>query len=246
MATQVTIVNNVLRELREDTVTNVNDTTYAQLIATFVNRAMEWMQEANHKWSVYITEVDDTWPADGSTTTIDVTETNDRSVLMRDVDNDWYPAVYDITTGELAQCIDYPYQDVIKARALNTSGLTKTAPRAFTVKTDADGRGWTMEIPWAVTSGGTARNWRAYWYIPQAKLALDGTDDDTGITLPAAPIELYALFLAQNERGEEMGQPNGLTFSKAVNALASAIEQDPEFRMRFKGSAHDWSNDENL
>jgi hypothetical protein len=243
MATQLTLVNNVLRELREDTVVSVADTDYSKLIGTFVNRAMEWAQDT-HLWSAYITEVDDTWPADGSTVTIDVTETNDASVLMRDVDNDWYPAVYDITSGDLAQMVDFPYQDVIKARALNTSGTTVVKPGSFTVKTDSDGRGWTMEIPFAVTSGGTARSWRAYWYIPQAKLAIDGTADSTEITLPARPLELFALYLALNERGEEMGQPGGMAATAAQDALAAAIERDPEFRMRGKGAANDFYNSE--
>jgi hypothetical protein len=246
MATQLTIVNNVLRELREDTVTSVADTDYSVLVATFVNRALEWAQDAYDEWSVYITEVDDTWPADGSTVTIDVTETNDKSVLMRDVDADWLPAVYDITTGELGQVIDYPHQDVLKARALNTSGLTDTDPRVFSITTDSDGRGFTMNIPYAVTSGATARNWRAYWYIPQAKLAIDGTDDATGITLPARPLELFAIYLALNERGEEMGQPGGLAMTAATNALGGAIERDPQFLNRGKGARYNINNNESL
>lgn len=246
MSTQLQLVNNVLDELREDQVTSVADTSYSKLIGIFVNRAKEWMEDTNHNWSAYITEVDDTWPADGSTVTIDVTETNDRSALMRDVDNQDLPAVYDITTTELGQAIDFPHQDVLKERALNTSGLTVTSPRAFSLTTDSDGRGFTMNIPFAVESGATARNWRAYWYIPQAKLALDGTADSTVVVLPARPLELFALYLALNERGEEMGQPGGLAASAAENALGSAIERDPDFIMRMKSAAADWNNRECL
>jgi len=246
VATQVTIVNNVLAELREDQITSVADTVYSKLIGTFVNRAIQWVQDTNHSWSVYITEVDDTWPADGTTVTIDVTETNDRSVLMRDVDNDLLPAVYDITATELGQAQDFPHQDVLKERALNTSGKTSTIPLAFSVKTDADGRGFTMELVYPVESGATARNWRAYWYIPQDALALDSTDDATQITLPSQPIELYAIYLALNERGEEMGQPGGLAILAAEGALGAAIERDPEFRMRGRGLAKDWNNNECL
>lgn len=246
MATQLTIVNNVLDELREDQVSSVADTAYSKLIGIFVNRAKELLEDTNHQWSAYITEVDDTWTADGSTVTIDVTETNDRSSLMRDVDNEQLPAVYDITTDELGQCIDYPHQDILRDRALNTSGKTTTNPRVFSITADSDGRGFTMNIPYAVTSGATSRSWRAYWYIPQAKLALDGTDDSTQIVLPARPIELFALYLALNERGEEMGQPGGLAATAAKDALASAIERDPEFVMRMKSAASDWSNRECL
>lgn len=244
MASQLTIVNNVLRELREDTVDSVADTEYSKLIGHFVNRAMEWAQDSYARWSVYITAVDDTWAADGSTVTIDVTETNDRSFLMRDVDDDTLPAVYDITSGELGQCYDFPHQDVLKERALNTSGKTVSTPRAFSITTDSDGRGFTMNIPFAVASTASARNWRAYWYIPQAALALDGTDDSTEVTLPARPIELYALYLALNERGEEMGQPGGQSEMRSRDALAVAIENDPEHLKRGMGLAFNFNNNE--
>jgi hypothetical protein len=246
MATQLQLVNNVLQELREDTITSINDTDYSTLIAVFVNRAIEWAQDAYDEWSVYINEVDDTWPADGTTVSIDVTETNDMSVLMRDVDCDQLPAVYDITVDELGTCYDFPHQDVLKERALNTSGKTITIPRAFSITTDSDGRGYTMNIPYAVESGATARNWRSYWYIPQAKLALDGTDDATVVTLPARPLELFAIYLALNERGEEMGQPGGLAMSAAQDALGVAIERDPQFLNRGKGARYDFNNNENL
>ena len=241
MATQLTIVNNVLRELREDVVTSVADTSYSKLIATFVNRAKEWMEDAKQDWSQYVTEVDDTWPADGATTAVTVAETNDRATLMRDIDNADHPAVYDITSGELAQCIDYPHQDVLKARALTVSTKTVITPRAFSL-IFSSANTYVMTIPFPVTSGETARSWRAYWYIPQDKLALDGDDDATSVELPARPIELFALYLALNERGEEMGQPGGIAAQAANDALAAAIERDPTFVMRMKGAAHDWSN----
>lgn len=246
MATQLQIVNNVLNELREDEVTGVDDTSYSQLIAIFVNRAKEWMEDSNHMWSQYITEIEDTWPADSSTVTIAVSETTERAVLMRDVDNEQLPAVYDVTTNELGQCIDYPYQDIIKERALHTSGKTVTNPRVFATRLDDAGDGQSMYIPFPVTTGETARTWRSYWYIPQSALAIDGTDDSTTVRMPSRPIELFALYLALNERGEEMGQPGGLASAAADDALASAIQRDPDFVMRMKGDAYDWSNRECL
>jgi len=248
MATQVTIVNNILRELREDTVTNVNDTTYAQLIAKFVNRAKGWMEDANHYWSVYITEIDTTVLADSSTVTYDLTGTTDRSVLMRDTERDWLPAAYDITSNEVGQLNDFPYSDILRERALtNNTSKTVTTPKAFAVLADSDGRGWTIHTLWPVTSTESARSWRSYWYVPQADLALDGTDDDTEIKLPALPIELYATYLALNERGEEMGQPGSLAAANAVDALGSALERDQQVQRKpGSGSSSDWNNNEYL
>jgi len=248
MASQVTIVNNILRELREETVTKVNDTVYAQLIAKFVNRAKAWMEDKNHHWSVYITEIDTTITADGSTRSYDLTATTDRSILLRDTNNDLLPAAYDITTDEVGQLFDCPYSDLLRTRALqNDTTLTDTRPQVFSVTADSDGRGWTIIVLWAVTSGETARSWRTYWYVPQADLALDGTDDATEIKLPSLPIELYALFLALNERGEEMGTPGGLAAAAATDALGSALEMDQQVQRKTgSGRATDWHNEEYL
>ncbi|MHC4230521.1 MAG: hypothetical protein ACYSW0_24055 [Planctomycetota bacterium] len=249
MATQLTIVNNVLQELREDAVANVNDTTYSQLIGKFVNRAKAWAEDVNHQWSVYITEIDTTILADDSTRSYDLTSTTDRSVLMRDTDMDWIPQAYDITSGEVRQLFDVPYSDLLRERAIGTNDSSKTVsiPTTFSIVADADGRGWTLLTLWPVASTASARSWRTYWYVPQADLALDGTDDDTEILLPSFPLELYALYLALNERGEEMGQPGGLAAGSAQAALASALERDQQVqRAPGSGGATDWNNNESL
>lgn len=247
MATQLTIINDILAELREDTVADANTTTYSKLIGKFVNRAKSWAEDVNHRWSVYITEISTTITADSSTRSFDLTTTTDRSILLRDTDHDWLPQAYDITTDEVGQLQDIPYSDLLRERAL-TSDTTKTetTPRNFSVISDSDGRGWTILTIWPVATGETARSWRTYWYVPQADLALDGTDDGTEIKLPARPIELYALYLALNERGEEMGQPGGLAFQSATDALASALERDMQVQNKNRSRQGDWNNDEYL
>ncbi len=248
MATQLTIVNNVLDELREDKISSIADTSYSKLIATFVNRAIQRLEDASHSWSVYITEIDITVLADSSTITYDLTATNDRSVLLRDVNNDRLPAAYDITANEVGQLVDCPYSEVFKARALqNDASKTVTNPKVFAVVADSDGRGWSINTLWPVDSADSARTWRTYWYVPQTKLALDGTDDATEIKLPANPIELHAIYLALNERGEEMGQPGGLAIEAAKDALGSALERDRQVQQKGSyGDAQDWNNNECL
>ena len=249
MATQLTLVNNVLQELREDTVATVSATTYSKLIGKFINKSKNDMEDVSHTWSVYITEVSDTWPADGTTKAIDVTETNDRSVLLRDEDRDWIPAAYDITTNEVGQLLDCSYKALLKERAIGTNDTTVTVdiPRAFAIRNDADGRGWTIEIPFPVDAAATARSWRMYWYIPQADLALDGTDDATNILLPSRPIEARAIYYAQNERGEEMGQPNGILWQLSLLAFGSAAERDLQVNKNtYAGVASHYNNEESL
>lgn len=227
MATQLAVVNNILRRLREDTVTSVADNTYSVLIAQFVNDAKADLEDLNHEWSVYVTEDDHTLLADGSTREYDITATTDRSWLMRDPSDDQKPLVFDVTTGSVRQMQDIAYKTLLWARARNADGTqTTTWPYYFAVKTDSDGRGRTIEHLWALDSGDSARTIRAYWYIPQADLALDGTDDSTEIKLPARPIELRALFYALNERGEEMGTFGGVADKRAMDAIAAAVEID--------------------
>ena len=84
MATQLTIVNNILRRLREDEVTSVADNSYSKLIGQFVNDAKADIEDVNHEWSAYVTSYDTTILADGSTRTYDLTSTNDRSWLIRE------------------------------------------------------------------------------------------------------------------------------------------------------------------
>lgn len=248
MATQKQIVNNVLDELREDQISSVSDTAYSKLIGTFVNRAIQRLEDASHSWSVYITEISTTILADSSTVEYDLTTTNDRSVLMRDLDNDQVPQAYDVTSSEVGQLQDFPYSEVLKERAL-TNDITKTVttPRIFAIRADSDGRGYTLHTVWPVSSSESARTWKTYWYVPQTKLAVDGTADSTEIKLPANPIELHAIYLALNERGEEMGQPGGLAIEAAKDALGSALERDRQVQLKgAHGGAEDWNNNECL
>ena len=234
MSTQLQIVNNVLRRLREDTVNSVSDNSYAQLIAMFVNDAKNDIEDYNHEWSVYITEVDDTIPADGTTRTFDITETNDRSWLMRDPENDKWPLVFDVTVDKAAQMMDMSYKTLLKTRATTNTSTTQYIddPFYFAVKADADGRGWTIELPYALATTSTARTMRSYWYVPQVDLALDGTDDDTEVLLPSRCVELRAVFYALNERGEEMGMFGGIADKRSTDAIGAAMEVDATIQQK--------------
>ena len=229
MATQLVIVNNILRRLRETEVSSVSSNAYSKLLGQFVNDAKADMEDVNYEWSVYVNEIDTTILADG-TRTYDITETNDRSWLMRDFHDDRLPAGYDITTGEVSRLFDIPPKELKRTRN-TTLNITddENSPRVFAVVADSDGRGWTIEVLWGADN---ARSWRTYWYIPQADLALDGTDDSTEIKLPARPVEMRAYFYALNERGEEMGEPGGVAETRAQVALAAALETDMQVQKK--------------
>jgi hypothetical protein len=220
VATQLTLVNNILRRLRENEVASVSNNAYSKLIAQFLNDAKADLEDINYEWSVYVSEQDVTILADG-TRTYDITDTNDRSWLMRDSNDDRLPLAYDITTDEVGQLFDCSYKDLKRQRALTASDDAVEVPKVFASIADTDGRGWTLELLWG---GNEARSWRTYWYIPQDDLALDGSDDNTEYLLPSRPIEQRAYFYALNERGEEMGEPGGIALKRAKDSLAAALE----------------------
>ena len=50
ITTYLTIVNHVLRRMREDEITNISDTTYSKMVGEFVNEAKKSI-ESSHDWS---------------------------------------------------------------------------------------------------------------------------------------------------------------------------------------------------
>jgi hypothetical protein len=98
--TLLTIVNKVLRRLREDTVSSVAESEYSKLIGEFVNEAKEQMEDMWF-WSVYETAVSTSILGDSSTTDYDLTATNDRSFLIRR-ERDQLPMAFDVTSPWLS------------------------------------------------------------------------------------------------------------------------------------------------
>jgi len=239
MATQLAIVNNILRRLRETEVSAITTGSYSALIATFVNEAKEQLEDMWF-WTVNETSIDTSILADG-TLTYDLTSTTDRSFLQRYVlDN--LPMAFDITAGEERQLFDVPLYE--RNRILNTwigSPDDTATPEAFSIQPDSDGRGYTLAL---VYGSNTARTWRTFWYAPQAQLAVDGTADSTQILLPERPVYLRALWLAANERGEEMGEPGSMLEVQARDAAAAAMELD--MQVNKKSGLTDMTNLERL
>lgn len=65
-------------------------------------------------------------------------------------------------------------------------------------------------------------------HVPQGPFELDGTDDNTEVTVPWRPLYLGGLFLALNERGEEMGEPGNIAERRYRDALLDAIDQNDD------------------
>jgi hypothetical protein len=243
MATQLTLINSILTRLRESTVATPTESNYAKLLAQFINDAKADMEDTGHNWSAYVTQVTDTILSDG-TTTYDITETNDRSYLLRYGANQRLPMAFDTTSGENGQLWDIPYDQLIRKRDLDPNGIqTVDKPGSFAVVSDADGRGFSIEL---LHGADTARTWETWWYVPQADLATtDDTDSSTEVILPRRPVELRALFYALEERGEVMGPRNASNaWQRSQDAIAAAIELDMQVMKTWETKA--FTNNENL
>jgi len=240
MATQLTIVNKVLQKLREDTVSSVANSSYAKLIAMFVNDAKEDLEDMWF-WTVNETAIDTSILGDSSTREYDLTATTDRSFLVRRID-DLMPMAFDITASSQGSLQDVPLKSLRVYRdSFSGTPPIQDTPTTFAIKPDADGRGYTLELMHASSS---ARTWRTYWYAPQAELATDGTNDATNILLPERPVYLQALYYAYNERGEELGEPGSIAEQRAHRAAAAAMEVDTQVNK--KSDEKDMTNLEQL
>ncbi|KKK64746.1 hypothetical protein LCGC14_2981090 [marine sediment metagenome] len=227
MATQLNIVNDVLRRLREDEVNSVATSDYATLIAMFLNDAKEDLED-EWFWAVNEISIDTSITSDG-TRTYDLTSTTDRSFLIRQI-NDQTPHAYDVTTNQNGQLMDIPLKRLQQVRDTYKGTVPNVeAPREFAITPDSDGRGDTLTLAQGATS---TRTWRTYWYAPQAELALDGTADSTVIVLPERPLYLRTLYYALNERGEEMGEPGNVADQRATKAAAAAKEIDMQVQKK--------------
>jgi hypothetical protein len=232
MATQLTIVNNVLRRLREDTVASVADNAYAQLIAMWVNDGMRYVQEA-YDWGslngrVTVDLVADQEDYDLSATTAlggDVqvgspVTTND-SMLRFDSANKPLIYVYADQSDDLPDfCPELRTSAEIDDLRGRDRGETAENPTRFALQLQSGG-GYQLKL-WPTPS---AAKWLtiSFW-TPQADLAIDGTDNATQILVPSAPVEAWVHMTAANERGEEIGEPGNLLERRYHDTLSGAIE----------------------
>ena len=92
MATQLTMVNNILARLREDAVTSVNDDAYAQLIAMWVN---DGMRELSDRFAWTSLEHEIVVALVQGTAEYALSATTDESLLIWDKSNSPVAYLYD-------------------------------------------------------------------------------------------------------------------------------------------------------
>jgi len=223
----------VLRRLREDTVSNLSD-PYARLIAEFVADIHKEVVDA-HDWSrmdrgILLTIAPGRTQyslGDGSTDIYASAPGLYRGAHLRYHENGMpvaylYETLTDVSSND--PCGELAEGSEARVNAAVATGASAPArPDEFSFVPDhPDYAGPTIRINCNPDA-------TYYMYLrfhnPEEEIDPD-TDTNRQLAAPSKPIVLGAVYLALNERGEEMGEPGHVAEQKYRVALAAEIERD--------------------
>ena len=203
--TYLNLVNNVLRRLREDEVTNVSESTYSKMVGDFVNDAKDLVETA-WDWSALRNTLTITTAADDYTYSL--TGSGDKGKVFR--------IINDTSNCEL--------QDQTQAWFDNeffVNNPVSGAPKYFTYN-GVDANGDTQIDVYPKPDG---------VYSLKVKIVLRNVplsaDADT-LAIPSSPVIHMALALLARERGETGGTSTAEYFAIADKHLSDAIALDAQ------------------
>jgi hypothetical protein len=223
----VDIVNKVMKRLREPTIVSLTESSYAMIVTEFVADIHEELLDYDWSSMQHTMEV----PVDSGQRVLDLSrlESNGGDVLAgsrvstinsiplwvkyfnsSNTTND--PIGFDVDIS-LPEDVEQTYYD---ATNVSTGVINEVA---FRGNPSRDG----LEAILYPTSA--ARHLRIRMWTPEA--VIDTTNDASReVLVPWKPLYLGALYLALNERGEEIGEPGGLAEKRYINAVDRAKEAD--------------------
>lgn len=201
--TYLELVNNILRRLRERTVSTVNETSYSTLIGVLVNDAKEEVENA-WNWSALRTTLSATTVA--GTFNYELNGTQNRFKVL------------DVVNDTSNYFMDYRTASEFNNWFLNQTPTT-SAPRYYSFNGISDD-GDTLVDLYPIPDG--AYDLRFNVVMPQAEL----TADSTTLLVPAKPVQMLAYAKAVEERGEDGGSSASTAYATAARALNDAISFD--------------------
>lgn len=202
MRTFLQLVNDVLRDLREDEVATWNATTYSTMIGGFVN-SIKRDAEAAWPWSMLRSDISVTTVAGTSTYTLSGTDERSRII---DAWNDTRNCELEPYTGPHARYLQYgPTQAQGVVTAYRAAGLSSGVRQVKVFPTPSGEE--TLYF---------------HCYVPIADLSADADE----ITIPHRPIVEGAVARARYERGEDGGVSFGDQAAFMARALSDAIALD--------------------
>tara|TARA_R110002012_G_scaffold301238_1_gene501419 strand:- start:35 stop:688 length:654 start_codon:yes stop_codon:yes gene_type:complete len=201
--TYLTIVNHVLRRMREDEITNITDTTYSKMVGDFVNDAKKEVQNS-HDWSALRSAV----------TVTTSSGTSEYSITGSKEDPKIISAIND------TQNLFLTYQTPVwMDNAYFNTDAPSGAPDTYTFNgIDSNGD---VKIKLYPTPD-ASYSLRFSLVIRPAEL-LSNTDE---VTIPYLPIVHQTIALLARERGETGGTTSAEYFAIANKYLSDAIAHD--------------------
>jgi len=200
MATYLETVNNVLRRLREPTVSSVNETGYSAMLGVFVNDAKREVEDAA-EWNSLSTTITVTtangtynYTLTGSGTRFRVIDIlNDtKDFQLRSAPTTWMNKQFLLTSYQKSSPVYYNFNGV------DSNGDTQVD--LFPVPNDVE-------------------TIRFNLVVPQAPLS----SDTTRIQVPSYLIEMLAYAKAIAERGEDGGNLSSEAYALYKSALANEV-----------------------
>jgi len=201
--TYLTLMNNVLRRLREEEITSVTESTYAKMVGDFINDAKTHVEEATD-WSALRTTI--------SITTAD----NDNQYSLTDCGDNVkvMSALNDTENCYLA----YQTKDWFNDK-LYLNPIIEGAPRYYTFDgIDSNGDTQVLVSP-RPTNVQTLR-------FDVIKRQAELTTNDDNLLVPEKPVIHLAVALLSRERGETGGTSTAEYFIIADKYLSDAIAID--------------------
>ena len=198
--TYLQIVNNILRRLRERTVSSVNETAYSSLVAMFVNDAQE-IVENSYNWSALRTSL--TVNTTDGVFNYEMNGTQNRLTVLDaiNVSDEFF--------------LGYKTAHEFNSYFLTTS--TDTGSPAFYSYNGVSADGDTQIDLFPVPNGA----YELRFNIVQRSADLVGDADR--ILVPSRPVEIMAYALAVEERGEDGGLSPASAIALANKTLGDAI-----------------------
>jgi len=201
--TYLNLINNVLRRLREDEVSTVNETTYSTLIGDLVNDAKK-IVENSFDWTALRDTI--TVATSNGTSEYSITGSGDLAVI-KDVIN--------TTSKKFIYQRSKSYFNNVYYNQATLSG----SPDYYTfIGTDASGDLKVKLYP----QPDAVYSLRFDVVVPQADLS----GDADVLSVPTNPVLQLAYAMALRERGETGGQSAVEQFAVASTALSDAIAFD--------------------
>lgn len=229
MATLLAITNKVLARLRETEVTDLTE-AYSALVASFVADIVQELDEATI-WNYLDHEV--TVSVVASTQSYTLTGTTNASHILWNATG---PACWIFDSASAAQGTQMIYMDPTEfyRQYQSDRSATSAKPQYFTIEKDTTNDSLNILL-WPTPSA--TLYIRARFNTPEAEL-VPSTDASTEVKMPERVVRLGALYLALNERGEEIGEPGNIAERRYLDAKGAAVEN--EIRARERSGFYDW------